>query len=53
MHFIPAFAETIGPIVDPHNPSYFIIKSWRGTYGSAFAANTLKIEALTASVVYL
>ena len=50
---IPAAEARIGPIVDPHIPSYLIIKSWSGTGGWAFAAITLNIAALTESVTYL
>lgn len=49
---IPILEEIIGPIVDPHNPSYFIINSYNGTGGDAFAAISFKIAALTLSVVY-
>jgi hypothetical protein len=49
---IPIFEEIIGPIVDPHNPSYFIINSYNGTGGEALDAISFKIAALTLSVVY-
>ena len=50
---IPALAAIMGPMVEPQRPSYLITKSWIGTGGSALAAITLKIAALTESVMYL
>ena len=49
---IPAFAAIIGPIVDPQRLSYLTMKSWSGIGGSALEAITLKIAALTESVIY-
>ena len=49
---MPILEEIIGPIVDPQSPSYFIINSYNGTVGVAFAAISFKMEALTLSVVY-
>jgi hypothetical protein len=49
---MPIFDEIIGPIVEPHSPSYLITNSCNGTGGEAFAAISFKIEALTLSVVY-
>jgi len=42
---IPVFAETIGPIVDPHKVSFLTTKSWTGT--EAFFANSLRINEVT------
>lgn len=50
---MPALAEIIGPIVDPHPPSYFTMKSDKGTGGFAVLAITLKMAELVESVAYL